>query len=528
MGGIVTSILETASVRNGNRIAVTFEDRSISYRELDSLANRIARTLLAAGTGRGDRVGIFLDKSIESVACLFGIMKCGAVCVPLDPTGPVERIAYIVADCGIRQLITSAGKKRKLAEILALSPPLGAVVAVGAGPIDIDAGAAAAVTWEAVLAQSDAALPAAAIDTDLAYILYTSGSTGTPKGVMITHRNVLCFVDWACDYFGLTEDDRCSCHAPFHFDITLFDLYATMRRGGTVCLVPQEISFLGVDLLRFIVDNRITVWQSVPSVLTIIAKQITDPGIDLGNLRVIFFSGEVFLPEALRDLMAKIPSARYVNIYGSTEMNDVTCFPVDTPPAGPVLPIGKSCSHMEVFALDDEGMPITKPGAVGELYARGGTLSAGYWGDPAMTAARFVQNPLHNRFQDMVYRSGDLVELDADGNYLYVGRRDAQVKIRGFRINLNEVEEALSRHPAVEQIAVIDLEDESRQRFLKAFVVPAEGTTLAYNDLKRHCLDKLPKYMVPEQLELCAMLPKTSTGKIDRRQLRQAAGSAQS
>lgn len=528
MSGIIPSILEAATARAGDRIAVTFEDRAISYRELDGLANRIAHTLLAAGTRHGDRVGVFLDKSIESVACLFGIMKCGAVCVPLDPTGPAERIAYIIADCAIRRLVTSVGKKRKLAEILALSPPLGTIVTVGSGALDIDAGDAAVVPWDTVLAQSETALPQTAIDTDLAYILYTSGSTGKPKGVMITHRNVLCFVDWASEYFGLTQDDRVSCHAPFHFDITLFDVYATMRRGGTVCLVPQEISFLGVDLVRFIVDNRITVWQSVPSVLTIIAKQITGPGIDLGSLRTIFFSGEVFLPEALRDLMAKIPSARYVNIYGSTEMNDVTCFPVDTPPLGPVLPIGKSCSHMNVFALDDDGAPVTKPGAVGELHARGGTLAAGYWGDPEMTAARFIQNPLHDRFLDLVYRSGDLVELDADGNYLYVGRRDAQVKIRGFRINLNEVEEALSRHPAVEQIAVVDLEDESRQRFLKAFVVPAAGAALAYGDLKRHCLDKLPKYMVPEQLELCASLPKTSTGKIDRRQLRQAATSAES
>lgn len=168
MSGIIPSILEAASIQAGDRTAVTFEDRSISYRELESLANRIAHTLLAVGTRHGDRVGIFLDKSIESVACLFGIMKCGAVCVPLDPTGPAERIAYIIADCAIRRLVTSVGKKRKLAEILALSPPLGTIVTVGSGALDIDTSDAAIIPWDTVLAQRDAALPPAAIDADLA------------------------------------------------------------------------------------------------------------------------------------------------------------------------------------------------------------------------------------------------------------------------------------------------------------------------------------------------------------------------
>jgi amino acid adenylation domain-containing protein len=494
MSRIVPQILTETARQYPTRTAITRDEKAISYQELEALSNRMAHALRANGVERGDRVGMFLDKSIEAVASLIAIMKADGICVPLDPPGPVPR----------------------------LSDQITTILLADDRPMEFAGHPVTVLPWSMVQAAPETLPETATIDVDLAYILYTSGSTGTPKGVMITHRNVSSFVDWVTRHFGFVPEDQVSCHAPLHFDVTLIDLYASLAVGATVHLIPQDISFMPVDLVDFINKKAITVWQSVPSVLVLIVKQlVADAGPHLESLRCVIFTGEVFPPLSLRDLMTKVPHPAYYNIYGSTEMNDVTCLTVTRAPDTEILPIGKPCSHMEVFALDDDGKRITQAGVVGELYARGATLSAGYWGDPAMTAAKFMQNPLHQLYHDPVYRTGDLVMFDAEGYYRYVGRRDSQVKIRGFRVNLIEVEDAIARHPHVDEVAVVDLEDDKRSRYLKAFVVPKNGHAFDSKILKQHCATRLPNYMVPEELELRSVLPKTSTGKVDRKILKQ-------
>ena len=520
-------ILADSAARFADRIAVAMDEETITYRELDAFSNRIANTLRENGVARGDRVTLLLDKSIAAVTTLFGVLKAGAICVPLDPNGPVERLVSIIEDCAPRALASSAGKKRRLDEILPAAKAISFLLLLDEAEIALPHRQLRLLTAADLDRASAAAPPHLAIDVDLAYILYTSGSTGRPKGVMISHRNVLAFIDWARDHFALTADDRVSSHAPLHFDLSLFDLYATLSCGGRVCLVPQGIAFMPVDLAEFIARQRITVWQSVPSVLVLLARQLTAPRDDFSALRVIFFAGEIFPPASLRELMARIPQARYYNVYGSTEINDVTCHRVETPPGDEPVPIGAACANADVFLLDEEGRLVTEPGIVGELHARGSTVSLGYWGDPEMTAARFVQNPLHDRFPDPVYRTGDLVELGADGQYRYVGRRDAQVKIRGYRVNLGEVEVAVRSHAGVDDVAVVDLPAPDGGRFLKAFVIAAaEADGFDPRALKRHCLARLPGYMLPEEFEICATLPRTSTGKIDRQRLRRLEGPA--
>lgn len=326
------------------------------------------------------------------------------------------------------------------------------------------------------------------VEDDPACLLYTSGSTGKPKGVVISHRNIAAFADWAGAFFALAEEDRVTAHAPLHFDLSLFDVWTTLAHGACVFLVPQGIGFMGVDLVRFVTRNAITVWQSVPSVLKLMFRHFEagDPALD--SLRLVFFAGEPFPPATLRELRGKLPHVRMVNIYGSTEMNDVTFHEIGETIDDAPLPIGQPCSHMQVLVVDDSGAVVSGAGAIGELCARGPTVALGYWRDSQSTAARFIQHPGHDLFPDRVYRSGDLVEIGADGALRYVGRRDAQVKIRGNRVNLGEVEEALAAHPAVAEAAVAAVDAGEGEHTLKAFLVVRPGQDVPdMKALRRYC-----------------------------------------
>jgi len=520
MARLVQDLIFDATGRAQALSAVRGPDGELSYGDLAVLARRIGGQLVAGGLRPGDRVALLLDKSTLAVAAIYGVLVAGGVVVPLDPTGPVARARLIIEDCRPAALISHVSKSARIAELVDPGSGVAFVLAAGDPALLATAGSIEVRALDSAPG-FDGPLPSRGVETDLATILYTSGSTGRPKGVMITHRNILAFAEWAGDFFALGPDDRVASHAPFHFDLSLFDVHATLGAGATVCLVPQGISFMSGDLAAFIAEERITVWQSVPSVLRLIEKALAPDAGGLNDLRVVFFAGEPYAPSALAALMAKLPRARFFNIYGATEINDVTCHEVPVPPGDAPLPIGRTVAIADVFALDDEGRLVDRPGAVGELHARGPMVALGYWGDTAMTAAKFIQNPLHDSFRDIVYRSGDLVRLDAEGAWHHAGRRDSQVKIRGNRVNLGEVEAGLLSHPEIGEAAVIDIEADGGGKALMAFVVAKPGGTPSLKDIRRHCLALLPVYMVPAVVELRDRLPKTSTGKIDRQTLRQ-------
>jgi len=522
---LLQQLLTEAAARQPHRPAVASDGCMLTYQELDQLSNKLARTLLRQAVAPGDRIAVLAPKSASAVVGIYAALKAGACYVPLDPKAPTGRLSHIVQDSGAAVILTDEARSSQAATLAEAIRPRGVVVVCDPGRPQRSGAASTlsqgtpTVPW--AVTASESGQPFAeehAIETDLAYILYTSGSTGTPKGVMISHRNSLTFVDWAAAAAGLGEHDRVCSPAPLHFDLSVFDIFATCRETACLAILPDGTTTFPISIARWLETERISVWYSVPSVLVLLACYGHLQEFDMSSMRVVIFAGEVFPPKHLERLMSELPQARYLNWYGPTETNVCTAFEVGPEAAdvGPV-PIGKACANTEVFGVTDEGDRISKPGEVGELYVRGPSLMRGYWGQRAKTSDVLVPNPLDPECDELVYRTGDLVTLDESGNYAFLGRRDSMVKIRGYRVELGEVEATLYRHPAIGEAAVLPAPDELLGCRLRAVVVPADGVgELTGEKVLEHCRRWLPGYMVPEIVEFRAALPRTSNGKVDR------------
>jgi amino acid adenylation domain-containing protein len=527
MGYLLHHLLTESAARLPDKEAVCFEGWSLTYGQLEAVTNQLARTLRSAGVRRGDRVGIYAHKSLASVISVFGVMKAGAIYVPLDGSAPAKRLAYIARNCEIKTILTSR-QVSGLLDLLAEQTPVERILVTddGKGP-DLPQ-ALRLISWAEVKQQSDEAVPAAgAIENDLAYILYTSGSTGAPKGVMISHRTILTFINWCCNTFRMTAAERVTSHAPLHFDLSTFDIYATLKAGGTVVLVPEKLSVFPSQLADLLENERITITYLVPSILSLMVTYGKLDAHDLSEMRAVLFAGEVLPIKSLRQLAAAVPHADFYNLYGPTETNVCTYYKVQPSDLAPdrtrPVPIGIACENTEVFAVDEQQHVITEPGREGELWVRGSCVAQGYWGDADKTAANFVLNTFQPHFREIAYRTGDVVTLAEDGvNWVYVGRRDHMVKSRGYRIELGEIEAALYTHPQVKEAAVVAIPDDLIGNRIKAFVVPVAANNLSRQDLDAHCGRVLPRYMLPESIEFRNELPKTSTGKINRLLLAQA------
>jgi amino acid adenylation domain-containing protein len=511
---LVSHLLEESARDTPDAPAVLDGEREISYVELERQANRLANLLLALGVQRGERVGIYLDKSIESVVAIYATLKAGAAYVPLDPQAPPARLGYIAADAGVRVLVSGCEKQAAWPALTAHAPALQSIVVLNGAPSTASNGVRT-LTLSDVLAASDSSPRVRVVECDLAYILYTSGSTGAPKGVMLTHRNCLAFVEWAVEEFALCAEDRLSSHAPLHFDLSTFDLFAAAAAGAAVALVPAQASVFPSEIRRFIESTGITVWYSVPSIL---AMLVIRGGLETGalpTLRTVLFAGEVFPTGYLKRLVELLPHVRFANLYGPTETNVCTWWEVSELPEdlSETIPIGRAIANVDTFLVTDDGR-LAEPGEVGELYVRGPTVMQGYLGDPEKTASRLVADPFGEVLDQLVYRTGDLARETAGGDYSFLGRRDNQVKSRGYRIELGDVEATIQAHPAVTECAVLAVPDDLVGNRLHAYV--AAGVQELEPALDAFCAERIPAYMIPERFEVSDVLPRTSTGKIDR------------
>jgi amino acid adenylation domain-containing protein len=353
----------------------------------------------------------------------------------------------------------------------------------------------------------------------LAYILYTSGSTGRPKGVMLTHENAACFVRWCSDVFAPRSSDRFSSHAPFHFDLSILDIYLPLRHGATLVLVGEDLGKDPVALAAFLAERRLTVWYSTPSILSMLATYGRLERHDLSTLRIVLFAGEVFPVRHLRRLKELVPGPRYFNLYGPTETN--VCTYHEIPPGIPAdrtapYPIGAVCAHYRA-RVEDEAGNEAGTGEPGELLISGPGVTRGYWNLPERDAAVFRTTGDGRVW----YRTGDVVIDPGDGCFTFVGRRDRMVKRRGYRVELGEIEAALYRHPDVKEAAVTATSDEEAGVRIRAFLSPRDGAELSVIGMKQFCMGALPAYMVPDRFDFPPVLPRTSTDKIDYQRLKE-------
>jgi amino acid adenylation domain-containing protein len=504
-------LLRAAAARTPDKTAIDSDHGSLTFGALDTAADCVAAELSEQGVGLGDRVGIYLEKSLEAVVSLYGAMRAGAAYVPLDATAPAARTAYIATDCDIAALISTPPLIDGLRDVDPSAVPRG--IACGSPCPD------GFTDWNEVQSEERPAPPVQSVDSDLAYILYTSGSTGKPKGVAISHRSSLTFVRWAQQALELRESDVFSSHAPLHFDLSTLDFFGSAAAGGTVALVPPDAAMFPARLTEWISEKGITVWYSVPSALTLIVRYADLEPESLSRLRLVLFAGEVFPIRYLRELMPLAPEARFFNLYGPTETNVCTYHEVVEIPAAddPPLPIGRPCENTRCEVVDESGEVLTDVGAEGELVATGTIVAQGYWGDPEKTRERFQEHDS--------YRTGDIVQILESSpvpRYRFVGRRDHLVKSRGYRIELGEIEAALYSHPAVEECVAVAVPDEMVGNRIAAFCAVQDGTDS--EDLDRACRERVPGYMVPERIVVVDSLPRTPNDKYDRPRLTEQAG----
>jgi amino acid adenylation domain-containing protein len=523
-GRLVHDLVTTSAERFPDRTAIVDGDRSLTYSELEATANRVAHLLGEQGVRSGDRVGLYLEKSVDAVVGLYGVMKAGATYVPLDPAAPTARLGTIAGNAGLRCLITSLGKRGEWADLVESGAALESLVVLDAtdGDLDVPPGVRALTARDVEQHSQERPAQASVGSSDTAYILYTSGSTGVPKGVMLSHLNAMAFVDWAGDEFDVTAADRLSSHAPLHFDLSVFDLYAAARAGAAVVVVPSQLALFPVELARWIRDAEISVWYSVPSILTLLVLRGKLDELELTALRTVLFAGEVFPTKYLAALVGLLPGVRFANLFGPTETNVCTWYevPRTLEASAASIPIGKPIADVTTYAIGEDG-DVVADGEVGELYVTGPTVMQGYWADEERTAATLLADWHGDRRSFPTYRTGDLVQLDEDGDWLFLGRRDSQIKSRGYRIELGDIEAALHLHPSVVECAVVAIPDEVVTNRIKAFVVAR--ATLEADELTRFCSERLPRYMAPEAYEFRGELPRSSNGKVDRRALVSAA-----
>ncbi len=475
-------------------LAVKDSNASLTYRDLDYEAQSIARKLEANGIRRGDRVGLWLEKTVHTVAAMQGILRLGAAYVPLDPLSPAARIGDIVSDCRMKAVITTQYRREKLAP----DPAQTLNWFVLENGTLMEDRAVLAVHPEAILSEHDPML-----DSELAYILYTSGSTGKPKGVCISHRNALAFIEWVVAVLQPDSHDRFANHAPFHFDISVLDLYVAFSVGAMVFLLSDAIAYMPARLVTSIVQEQLTVWYSVPSALVLMMEEGGMTDLLALPLRAILFAGEPFPLKHFQKLYRCWPQVRYLNLYGPTETNVCTYYEVPSLPLDEeqTLPIGKACSGDRVWVQKEDGS-ISEPGEIGELIVAGPTVMLGYWG-------KAIQGT-------KPYATGDLVRQRTDGNYIYLGRRDHMVKVRGYRIELAEIEIVLAQHPEIREVAVVVVGQEMQAR-LTAFLVPAHPDRQpSLLEMKHYCAQRLPRYMIIDTICILSELPRTRNGKVDR------------
>ena len=488
----ISDAVLAAAASNPDAIALADgSEAPVRYRELRDRVTGLA-ALLEERISPGARVAITSRKSAATVIGMLAALKAGRCYVPVDPSAPRVRREFMVRQSGAEFIPAEDPQPRRKGRT---------------GPAG----------------KSRAADP----DGE-AYVLYTSGSTGEPKGVVISRRNVAAFVSWAASAFPLRPGDQVAVHAPLHFDLPVYDVYAGLAGGATVHLVPERTALFPQALQNFLTDRAITHLYAVPSALTALLQRSTLADHGLPALRQLLYAGEEFRPRALAALMAAVPQATVSNLYGPIETNVVTSWTLSRPPEETErVPLGRPVGGVTIALLEEETGTATEQAAgEGEIVIAGECVTPGYLGRPDLTARAMIELRTESGTRRF-YRTGDFARRDGDGVLHLLGRRDGLVKTRGYRVELGEIEAVIGGHPQVADVAVVAEPDPELTHRLHAVVTGTGGEPAAGGLAElviSHCRGRLPGYMVPGRVHLVPELPRTSTGKIARAQLPELIG----
>lgn len=473
-------------LKNASKTAFVCKGESITWEEFDYKSSILACLIIPRTKGGKCPVLLKLEKSIDALIALVAVLKAGCFYTFADPNSPKERLDKIIQVLSPSLIIShedySGGNHLRMIQ--------------NYEGLSID---------KALLESIDEGI----IDCDLAYIFFTSGSTGLPKGVSISHKSVLDFASWACECFCINHQEILANQSPLYFDNSVLDIFVSLQTGACLHLLPNSDFAYPQRITSYLFEHKISLIYFVPSVLTYFANQRAELS-NLTCLKKVLFCGEVLSTKALNYWASALPKASFANLYGPTEITDVCAFyKVDRAFSNEeVLPIGKACKNTQILLFDTQNALITKPFIKGELCVRGTCLSRGYYKDAQKSAAAFVQNPLHDDFKDLVYKTGDLASYDEHGLLLLHGRLDNQVKLMGHRVELGEIESVVCSHEGVAN-AVCLLHDER----LVCFYEELKGEVNLRSFLKQ----RLPSYMIPRRFVRVDGFSKNANGKIDRK-----------
>ena len=495
-------LFEEQAEENSDRVAVEYESEALTYAGLNAKANQRARHLRALGAGAETLVGIYLERGPELLVTLLGVLKAGAAYVPVDPSYPSDRIAFMLSDANVKVLIT----QESLAANVDGAVEQTIIVEALQRPADHD-------HWN---------LGAASEPDNAAYVIYTSGSTGKPKGVLVTHRNVVSLFDAAREHYSFDETDVWTLFHSCAFDFSVWEIWGALLYGARLVVVPYWVSRDPAAFYSLLSSQGVTVLNQTPSAFRqLIAAAETQAAKDRLVLKNVIFGGEALDPQLLKpwfDRNGDVEPA-LVNMYGITETTvHVTHHPLSASETDGGSTIGRAIHNWQVYLLNS-AMRLAPPGVSGEIYVAGGGITRGYLNHPDLTADRFRPDPFGGAAGARMYKSGDLGKYQRDGGIEYLGRIDHQVKIRGFRIELGEIEAIIRLHPSVREAVVIAREDEAGHKRLVAYVVPAEPAGLDLDELHSLASSKLPDYMTPGHFIKLERLPLTANGKLDRQAL---------
>ncbi len=489
--------------------------RRLDYAHLAQEVNAAAQVLLACGLQRASRVAVYLEKRVENVAACFGATAAGGVFVPVNPLLKAAQVSYILADCAVAILVTSAERLRLLAPVLADCPALRTVLVVG------DAGELPAIEGIAVLAWGQPVCdlaPHRVIDTDMAAILYTSGSTGNPKGVVLSHRNMVAGARSVAEYLELDERDRILAVLPLSFDYGFSQLTTAFHVGACVVLINH---LFARDIVKAVADEAITGLAAVPPLWIQLSQLAWPAGC---SLRYLTNSGGAMPRPTVDALRAALPTAKLFLMYGLTEAFRSTYLPPSELDRRPDS-MGRAIPNAEVLVVRPDGS-LCDADEPGELVHRGALVALGYWNDPAKTAERFRPAPGQDPglpIRELAAWSGDTVRRDEEGFLYFVGRSDEMIKVSGYRISPTEIEEAIHATQMVAEVAAFGVPHPALGQAIIVLAVAREGDAVSAAALLKECQRRLPAYMVPAHIDIrSTAFPRNPNGKIDRSLLRQS------